>query len=95
MYSITSETFINNAKCLVLRDNIESSDSVMHENVFMVWYCKQLQNHKALFGTTKNNYYYEITYDGDRGRFYFDKYDKLENKEFTVNLTEVAKVKGV
>lgn len=91
MYSITSETFINNAKCLVLKDSLTYSDSAMYENVYMVWYCKQLQNHKALFSTIVSNYYYEITYDGDRGRFYFDKYDKLENKEYSINLTEITK----
>lgn len=87
-YSISSESFIKKAKSLVLRDNVGLD--IYDENIFVIWYCKQLQNHKALLGTIRDNHYYEITYDGDKGKFYFDKYNKLENKVFNLNLGEIT-----
>lgn len=50
-------------------------------NVFTVWYCKTLQNHKALLGVDKpdGGMYYEITYNGDRGEMYIDAYKKEKN----------------
>ena len=50
------------------------------DDVFVVWSCKTLQNWKALLSTTVPDLmYYELTYDGDKGRTYFDAYRKWEN----------------
>lgn len=50
-------------------------------DVFVVWYCKTLQNHKALLSTTvSDGMYYEITYNGDKREAYLDAYKKWENK---------------
>ena len=55
--------------------------SVSLEDVFVVWYCKSLQNHKALLSTTLfDGMYYECTYNGDKKELYFDAYKKFENK---------------
>ena len=44
-------------------------------DVFVVWYCKTLQNHKALLSTpVSDGMYYEITYNGDKNEIYFDAY---------------------
>ena len=49
--------------------------------VFDVWYCKTLQNHKALLSTTlADGMYYELTYNGDKKELYFDAYKKFENR---------------
>lgn len=53
--------------------------------VFVVWYCKTLQNAKALLSTTvSNGMYYELTYNGDKNELYLDAYKKWENKKYDV-----------
>lgn len=46
-----------------------------------MWQCKTLQNSKAMASTVLlDGMYYEITYDGDKRRFYLDAYKKFENR---------------
>lgn len=53
--------------------------------VFVVWYCKTLQNAKALLSTTiSDGMYYELTYNGDKKELYLDAYKKWENKKIDV-----------
>lgn len=50
------------------------------EDIFIVWYCKTLQNHKALLGSTAvDGAYFEFTYNGDKDEAYLDVYGKHEN----------------
>ena len=50
------------------------------DEVFIVWFCKTLQNWKALVSTTiPDGMYYEITHNGDKGETYLDAYKKWEN----------------
>lgn len=49
------------------------------ESVFVVWFCKTLQNWKALVSTTVGGMYYEITHNGDKNETYVDVYTKFEN----------------
>lgn len=54
---------------------------IRREDVFIVWQCKTLQNSKAMASTVLlDGMYYEITYDGDKNRFYLDAYKKFENR---------------
>jgi hypothetical protein len=54
--------------------------SVRQKDVFIVWYCKTLQNWKALVSTTvSDGMYYEVTYNGDKRETYLDAYKKWEN----------------
>ena len=49
-------------------------------NVFVVWFCKTLQNWKALVSTNvSDGMYYEITHNGDKNETYVDVYKKWEN----------------
>lgn len=49
-------------------------------DVYVVWSCKTLQNHKALLSTTvPDGMYYELTYNGDKAELYFDAYKKFQN----------------
>ncbi len=50
------------------------------DDVFVVWYCKTLQNWKALASTTlPDGMYYELTVNGDKEELYLDAYKKFEN----------------
>ena len=58
---------------------------ITKDDVFVVWYCKTLQNAKALLSTTvSDGMYYELTYNGDKKELYLDAYKKWENKKFDV-----------
>lgn len=50
------------------------------EDVYVVWFCKALQNWKALLSTNvRDEVYYEITHNGDKNETYVDVYKKWEN----------------
>lgn len=50
------------------------------DDVFVVWFCKTLQNWKCLVSTTvSDGMYYEVTHNGDKGETYVDAYKKWEN----------------
>lgn len=81
-----SAEFLKWAKKIVRAYTVENFDptdkhSVSMDDVFVVWYCKTLQNHKALLSTTLyDGMYYEFTYNGDKDEAYLDAYKKWENK---------------
>lgn len=53
------------------------------EDVYVVWYCKTLQNHKALLSTNiSDGMYYEMTFNGDKNQLYMDAYKKWQNTCF-------------
>ena len=54
------------------------------EDVYIVWFCKVLQNWKALAGTHHGDgMYYEITFDGNNELVYFDAYKKWQNVQMS------------
>lgn len=64
-------------------NHIDKTDhkTITEDDVFIVWLCKTLQNHKALVSTTiSDGMYYELTYNGDKNELYLDAYKKWENK---------------
>ena len=64
-------------------EHIDKTDNVQItlDNVFIVWFCKTLQNWKALVSTTlPDGMYYEVTYNGDKKEVYIDAYKKFENR---------------
>lgn len=77
------------AKKIVLdyaKAHIDVTDNVQLtlDNVFVVWFCKTLQNWKALVSTTlPDGMYYEVTYNGDKKEVYLDAYKKFENCKIT------------
>ena len=64
-------------------EHADATDSVQisMDDVYVVWFCKTLQNWKALVSTTiPDGKYYEVTHNGDKGETYLDVYVKLENQ---------------
>ena len=49
---------------------------VQENDVFVVWFCKTLQNKKALFGCREFASYFELTADEKKGIQFLDIYDK-------------------
>ena len=47
--------------------------------MYVVWFCKTLQNWKALVSGEEVSQYIEITYNGDKQEAYIDIYDKAYN----------------
>lgn len=68
-----------------VRTRLEKTDTHITfgpDEVYIVWFCKTLQNWKALLSTTlPDGMYYEVTYDGDRQKAYLDAYKKFDNVE--------------
>lgn len=63
-------------------DHVDKTDkkTITEDDVFIVWFCKTLQNWKALVSTTiSDGMYYEVTHNGDKGETYLDVYKKWEN----------------
>lgn len=84
-----SAEFLAWAKKTVLDYAAEHTDhtdgvKLSMDDVFVVWYCKTLQNHKALLSTTlRDGMYYEFTYNGDKDEAYLDAYKKWESRVVT------------
>ena len=73
-------------------EHLDKSDGkqITTDDVFIVWYSKSLQNHKALASTTLfDGMYYELTYNGDKNEIYFDAYKKWENRCIKVSEEEI------
>lgn len=81
-----SAEFLKWAKATVMKyaiRHLDLSDPIAHKpfEVYVVWYSKTLQNHKALLSTSlADGMYYEFTYNGDKDEAYLDAYKKWENK---------------
>jgi hypothetical protein len=61
-------------------NHLDKSDTAPNFEVYIVWYCKTLQNWKALLSTTLfDGMYYELTLNGDKDEAYLDAYKKWDN----------------
>nr|DAN71763.1 MAG TPA: Protein of unknown function (DUF3290) [Caudoviricetes sp.] len=62
------------------RVDVTDKKKITKNDVYVVWFCKTLQNHKALLSTTvSDGMYYEVTFNGDKDEYYLDAYKKWEN----------------
>lgn len=58
-------------------------------NIAVVWYCKTLQNHKAILTVVPaSGTIFEFTYNGDKKEAYLDEYQKWNNTVFHVETEE-------
>lgn len=58
----------------------EKGTVLLENDVFIVWYCKTLQNYKAILATNqRDSMLYEVTYNGSEEEMYVDSYKKERN----------------
>lgn len=82
---MNNDAMLKRAKQIVadyFNEHVEKTDNkkITENDVFVVWFCKTLQNWKALVSTTvSDGMYYEVTHNGDKGETYLDAYKKWEN----------------
>ena len=79
---LAKQTVLNYVQAhLDVTDDVKASI----DDIYVVWFCKTLQNWKALISTTlPDGMYYEVTYNGDKKEIYLDAYKKFENKHIKV-----------
>ena len=83
-----NDAMLDRAKELVVRYFNERSERTDNfkltvDDVFIVWFCKTLQNWKALVSTTvSDGMYYEVTHNGDKNETYLDAYKKWQNVRY-------------
>jgi len=83
-----NDAMLDRAKELVVRYFNERSErtdnhTLTKDDVFIVWFCKTLQNWKALVSTTvSDGMYYEVTHNGDKNETYLDAYKKWQNVRY-------------
>ena len=83
-----NDVMLYRAKELVVRYFNERSERTDNfkltvDDVFIVWFCKTLQNWKALVSTTvSDGMYYEVTHNGDKNETYLDAYKKWQNVRY-------------
>ena len=66
-----------------VNEHLDKTDGIqikLHD-VYIVWFCKTLQNWKCLLSTNLlDGMYYEVTFNGDKQELYLDAYKKFENR---------------
>ena len=79
------QDFIDLAKYITESELYDANPDIQGaHDVAVVWFCKTLQNMKALLcvPSVQDGKYYEATYNGDKDELYFDVYKKQMNMKF-------------
>lgn len=81
-----NKQFLKQAKAKVMQWLDAYVVPVDDNDIFIVWYAKTLQNHKALLSSTVSDHYFECTYNGDKQEMYVDVYHKqMQMVDFNSN----------
>lgn len=97
---MTSDKFFELVKQTVadyVNDRLDVTDNfkVDKYDIYLVWYCKTLQNWKALASTTlMDGMYYELTLNGDKNELYLDAYKKFQNRRIDLSVPYGGEVEG-
>lgn len=60
--------------------NSTEDEKVAFSAIKVVWFCKTLQNWKAMVADiSPDGMFFEVTYNGDKKETYLDAYKKIEN----------------
>lgn len=68
--------------CRYFNEHTDKTDNyqITKDDVYVVWFCKTLQNWKVQLSTNvPDGMYYEVTHNGDKNETYFDAYKKFQN----------------
>ena len=85
-----NEEFIKRCKVVVSME-----ERVKADQVFIVWYAKELKNHKAVLSSSNDNaHQYEFTFNGETQEIYVDKYKKVKNSTLDVGKRIIFKGRG-
>lgn len=77
--------FLNRAKAAAVQafnasSFVNDTTELDASQVYIVWFCKTIQNWKALVSTDViSGVYIEVTYDGDAEQCYVDIYSNVSN----------------
>ena len=81
MYITDEDIFRQECKKAIVNYYTERGYLLGHNDIFIVWQCKTLQNWKAMASTyISDGRYFEITYNGDKNELYLDAYRKEHNE---------------
>ena len=78
MYKL-QEKAINAARTVLFNEFDYNANEITPDDMYVVWFCKTLQNWKALVSGVNVNQYIEVTYNGDKEETYIDVYNKAFN----------------
>ena len=68
------------ARTVLLKYSLHSPIEITPDDMYIVWFCKTLQNWKALVSGVHIAEYIEVTYNGDKQEVYVDVYSKVCTK---------------
>ena len=71
---------INAARTVLFNELEYNANEIKPEDMYVVWFCKTLQNWKALVSGVHIKEYIEVTYNGDKKETYVDVYWKACNR---------------
>lgn len=74
------EKAINAARTVLFNEFGYNANELALMDMYVVWFCKTLQNWKALVSGVNIKEYIEVTYNGDKGETYVDVYWKARNR---------------
>ena len=78
MYEL-QEKAINAARTVLFNEFGYNANEITPADMYVVWFCKTLQNWKALVSGVYIKKYIEVTYNGDKKETYVDVYCKTKN----------------
>lgn len=76
MYKL-QEKAINLARTVLLKHSLHGVNEITPDDMYVVWFCKTLQNWKALVSGVHITEYIEVTYNGEKKELYVDVYTKM------------------
>lgn len=88
MYEL-QEKAINAARTVLFNEFDYNANEITPDDMYVVWFCKTLQNWKALVGGVNVNQYIEVTCNGDKEEIYIDVYNKAFNTWMKYNAESI------
>ena len=73
------EKAISVARTVLFNEFDYNANEITPDDLYVVWFCKTLQNWKALVSGVHIEEYIEVTYNGDKQEVYVDVYQKVKN----------------